>query len=157
MHSIHQFEVEALAGGSIDFADFKGKKILVVNVASACGFTPQYQQLQELSEVMKDKVVVVGFPSNDFGGQEPGSNDEIRMFCTERYHVTFPMAAKIDIHNHPVYTWLTQKSRNGILDTEVGWNFFKFLLDEEGKLIAVFPSSVSPFDDLILNHLPPVE
>lgn len=155
MHSIHQFEVEALEGGLIDFADFRGKKILVVNVASECGFTPQYQQLQELSESFKEAVVVVGFPSNNFGGQEPGSNTEIRQFCTERYQVTFPMAAKIDIHTHPVYVWLTQKSINGVLDAQVNWNFFKFLLDEEGRLLAAYPSAVSPFDDLILDRLSP--
>ncbi|MCB0641967.1 MAG: glutathione peroxidase [Phaeodactylibacter sp.] len=155
MHSIHQFEVEALEGGSIDFADFRGKKILVVNVASECGFTPQYQQLQDLSESFKEAVVVVGFPSNNFGGQEPGSNAEIRRFCTERYQVTFPMAAKIDIHTHPVYAWLTQKSLNGVLDAQVSWNFFKFLLDEEGQLLAAYPSSVSPLDDLIMDYLSP--
>jgi len=153
VHSIHSFQVEALEGGIINFADYAGKNILVVNVASECGYTPQYQQLQELYEEMKDQMVVVGMPANNFGGQEPGSNEEIRAFCTKRYGVTFPLGAKIDIHTHPLYQWLTQKSQNGVMDSQVNWNFNKYLLDEQGKLLAHFPSSVSSFDDAILTHL----
>jgi len=129
---------------------------MIVNVASRCGFTPQYAQLQELYETYQDQLVIVGFPANDFGGQEPGTNQEIQSFCTTNYGVTFPMAAKIKItgpQQHPVYSWLTQKSRNGQRDSTVNWNFHKFLLDEQGQLVSSLPSSVSPFDDQILDWL----
>lgn len=129
---------------------------MVVNVASECGFTPQYQQLQELYEEFHDKLTIVGFPSNDFGGQEPGTNEEIRAFCTRRYGVDFPLAAKITIkgsEKHPVYQWLTQKSKNGVADSQVQWNFYKYLLDENGHLVQSFPSSVSPLDEQILDWL----
>ena len=156
MDSIHQFKVKGIEGKEIDFAQFKGKKIMVVNVASECGFTPQYQQLQELYEEFQDKLTIVGFPSNDFGGQEPGTNEEIRAFCTLRYGVDFPLAAKTRIKGsdkHPVYQWLTQKSKNGVADSEVQWNFYKYLLDENGHLVQSFPSSVSPLDEKILDWL----
>ncbi len=106
MTSIHQFKVEGIEGEVIDFADFKGKKVMVVNVASACGYTPQYQQLQELFTEFNDKIVIVGFPANNFGQQEPGPNDQIRSFCTSRFGVTFPLAAKISVTGddaHPIY------------------------------------------------------
>lgn len=155
MDSIHQFKVEGIEGSEINFADFSGKKIMVVNVASECGFTPQYQQLQELYQEFRDKLVIVGFPSNDFGGQEPGTNEAIRAFCTQRYGVDFPLAAKINIKGspHPIYQWLTQKARNGVADSEVRWNFHKYLLDENGHLIQDLPSSVSPLDEPILDWL----
>ena len=156
MSSIHQFVVEDVAGKDINFADFAGKKILVVNVASECGFTSQYAQLQELYNHFQDKLTVVGFPSNDFGGQEPGSNEAIATFCTARYGVTFPLAAKIRIKGddpHPVYRWLTNKDQNGVKDSAVQWNFQKYLLDEEGHLIDTFPTNVSPTDEAILHHL----
>ena len=111
MNTIHTFKVEGSEGETIDFAAFVGKKILVVNVASECGLTPQYQQLQELYEEFGDKLTIVGFPANNFGEQEPGSNHEIQAFCTRRYGVSFPLSAKIDVTTHPVYHWLTQKSR----------------------------------------------
>lgn len=153
--SVHQFKVEGIGGAEIDFAGFAGKKVLVVNVASECGFTPQYQQLQELYEAFQDKLVVVGVPSNDFGGQEPGTNEDIRAFCTIKYGVQFPLTTKVSITNapHPLYQWLTQKAENGVLDSEVSWNFQKYLLDEKGHLVAYFPSSVSPFDERILDWL----
>lgn len=156
MHSIHQFKVTGIEGEEIDFAQFKGKKIMVVNVASECGFTPQYQQLQELYEEFQDKLMIVGFPSNDFGGQEPGTNEEIRAFCTLRYGVDFPLTAKITIKGsnmHPVYQWLTQKTQNAVADSEVHWNFHKYLLDESGHLVKSFPSVVSPLDEKILSWL----
>ena len=115
---------------------FKGKKIMVVNVASECGYTPQYQQLQELFEEFEDKLIIVGFPSNDFGNQEPSSNAEIKTFCSLKYGVTFPMAAKISIKgnsSHPIYQWLTTADANKKLDSEVKWNFNKYLLDENGQ------------------------
>ena len=153
MNTIHTFRVEGVEGETIDFAAFSGKKILVVNVASECGLTPQYQQLQELYEEFEDKIIIVGFPANNFGGQEPGSNHEIQAFCTRRYGVTFPLSAKIDVTTHPIYRWLTQKSQNGVLDSEVTWNFQKYALDEQGSLVHVFPPSASPLDDEILEWL----
>jgi glutathione peroxidase len=152
--SIHQFKVEGIDGVEIDFAQFKGKKIIVVNVASECGYTPQYQQLQELYKEFKDNLVIIGFPANDFGAQEPGSNVEIQQFCTSVYGVRFPMAAKISVtgpNRHPIYEWLTRKDLNGELNAEVQWNFCKFLLDEKGKLLQFLPSAISPLDDQILN------
>ena len=154
--SIHQFKVESIEGEELDFAKFSGKKIIVVNVASECGYTSQYQQLQELQEEFKDKLVIVGFPSNDFGNQEPGSNSEILTFCTTVYNVRFPMGSKISIkgsNKHPLYHWLTSKEQNGVLDSEVQWNFNKYLLNENGQLIRHLPSAVSPLDEQILDWL----
>ena len=153
MNSIHKFKVEGIRGEEIDFAQFRGRKIIVANVASKCGYTPQYQQLQELYEEFKDSVVAVGFPCNDFGGQEPGSNAEIKEFCTTIYGVSFPMAAKIGIirNPHPIYEWLMSKALNGVEDSAVQWNFHKFLLDEEGQLVRSLPSGVSPLDDVVLE------
>ncbi|MEM1319881.1 MAG: glutathione peroxidase [Bacteroidota bacterium] len=156
MTSIYQFKVEGIGGEVIDFADFKGKKLMVVNVASACGYTPQYQQLQELYEAFKDKIAIVGFPANNFGGQEPGSNAEIQQFCTSRFGVSFPLAAKISVvgaNAHPIYQWLTSKEQNGRLDSEVKWNFHKYLLDEEGQLFKTLPSAVSPIDASIIDWI----
>lgn len=154
--SIHEFSVPALDGGTINFSDFKGKKILVVNTASECGYTPQYAGLQELYEQYADKLVVVGFPANNFGAQEPGSNADIKTFCQKNYGVTFPMAAKISVKGddvHPLYQWLTSKAKNGVMDAEVKWNFSKFLLDESGKLIEHFHSDVQPMSEEIIGRL----
>jgi glutathione peroxidase len=154
VNAIYQFKIKGLEDNDINFARFKGKKILIVNVASECGFTPQYQQLQELYDHFKDLLIIVGIPSNDFGGQEPGSNEEIRLFCTSRYQVSFPMAAKIRIKGpdpSPLYQWLTQKSLNGVADSEVQWNFYKYLIDEEGRLVGHYPSTTSPLDDKIID------
>jgi len=155
-HSIYQFKkVEGLTGENIDFSQFKGKKILVVNTASKCGFTPQYEDLETISKKYKDKLVVVGFPSNDFGNQEPGSNEEIRAFCSATYGVEFPMAAKTKVvgeEQSPVFKFLTQKKLNGVKDSSVEWNFTKFLLDENGKLIDSFPSQVKPTDEKITKY-----
>lgn len=154
--SIYDFKVAALDGGTIDFASFKGKKILVVNTASECGFTGQYEGLEALYKKYQDKLVIVGFPANNFGGQEPGSNEEIGAFCKKNYGVTFPMAAKISVKGDdaaPVYKWLCSKSENGVLDAEVGWNFNKFLLDENGKLLAHFESKVTPMSEEITGKL----
>ena len=151
----HTFKVDSISGASIDFSDFSGKKIIVVNVASECGYTPQYQQLQELYDEFNDKMVVIGFPCNDFGGQEPGSEAAIKAFCDRNYGVAFPMTAKTGIKKdtHPIYQWLQNKAENGVLDHTVQWNFHKFLIDENGRLIAAYPSSVSPFDDRILSWI----
>ena len=154
--SIHQFKVASLDGGTIDFASFKGKKILVVNTASECGYTPQYKELQALYEKYKEKLVVVGFPANNFGGQEPGSNTEIKSFCELNYGVKFPMAAKISVSGDDmaaIYKWLTSKAQNGVLDAEIKWNFNKFLLNENGQMIAYYPSKVSPMSEEITGKL----
>lgn len=154
--NIHQFKVAGLEGDQIDFASFKGKKILVVNTASECGYTPQYKELEELSTKYKGKLVVVGFPANNFGGQEPGSNEEIKAFCEKNYGVTFPMASKTSVKGSdiaPIFKWLTTKEQNGVLDAEVKWNFNKFLLDENGKLVAYFPSKTKPMSEEITSKL----
>lgn len=154
--NIYQFTVESLDGKIIDFSTFKGKKILVVNTASACGYTPQYKELEMLYEKYKNTLVIVGFPANNFGEQEPGSNTEIATFCQKNYGVTFPMAAKISVKGDdeaPIYKWLTQKKQNGVLDAEVTWNFNKFLLDEKGNLLAYFPSKVTPMSTEITGKL----
>jgi glutathione peroxidase len=154
--SIHSFKVKSIDGGTIDLASFKGKKILIVNTASQCGYTPQYEALQKVYAANKGKLVIIGFPCNQFGGQEPGTNAEIVSFCQKNYGVSFPLADKIDVkgdHIAPIYQWLTQKSKNGVLDASISWNFNKFLLDEQGKMIAYFPSSTKPDSDAILSYL----
>jgi glutathione peroxidase len=154
--SIYDFKVEALDGSTIDFSKYKGKKILVVNTASKCGYTKQYEGLEKLYEQYKDKLVIVGFPANNFGGQEPGTNTEIGEFCKKNYGVTFPMAAKISVKGDdtaPIYKWLCNKAENGVLDAEIKWNFGKFLLDENGNLISYFPSKVEPMSEEITSKL----
>jgi glutathione peroxidase len=154
--SIHSFKVTSIDGKTINMASFKGKKILVVNTASKCGYTPQYEALEKVYETYKDKLVIIGFPCNQFGGQEPGSNDEIVAFCKKNYGVTFPLADKVDVkgdNTAAIYQWLTQKAKNGVLDATISWNFNKFLLDENGKMIAYFPSNVKPDSEAILNYL----
>ena len=154
--TLYDFKVPALDGSTIDFSKFKGKKILIVNTASECGYTPQYADLQKLYEAHKSNLVIVGFPANNFGGQEPGTNTEIKEFCKKNYGVTFPMAAKVSVKGddiHPLFKWLTTKSENGVTDAEIKWNFTKFLLDEKGKLIAVFPSKVNPNSEEITKYL----
>jgi glutathione peroxidase len=156
LKGIHDFKVPGLDGSDIDFSRFKGKKILIVNTASKCGYTRQYDDLQKLYEAHKDKLVIVGFPANNFGGQEPGSNQEIKEFCKKNYGVTFPMAEKVSVKGddtHPLFQWLTRKELNGVMDAEIKWNFTKFLLDENGKLIAVFPSRVEPGSEEITRYL----
>lgn len=155
-NSIHQFKVESLSGDEIDFSDFKGKNILIVNTASKCGYTPQYEGLEALYSSNRDNLVIVGFPANNFGAQEPGSNDEISAFCEKNYGVSFPMAAKVSVKGQdiaPIFAWLTSKSQNGVMDVDVKWNFTKFILDENGQLIASFESNVKPQSDAILEAL----
>ena len=154
--SIYDFKVESLEGGTIDFATFKGKKILVVNTASKCGYTPQYEELETLYKKYQDKLVIVGFPANNFGGQEPGTNIEIKEFCKKNYGVSFPMAAKVSVKGNdiaPIYKWLCDKSLNGVLDADVKWNFSKFLLDEKGNLVAKYDSGVKPMSEEITGKL----
>jgi glutathione peroxidase len=154
--TIYDFKVESLDGKEINFADFKGKKILVVNTASACGFTPQYADLEKVYEQYKDKLVIVGFPANNFGGQEPGTNTEIGAFCQKNYGVTFPLAAKVSVKGDdtaPIFKYLTEKDLNGVKNTTILWNFTKFLIDENGKLIDTFISTTKPTDEAITKYL----
>ena len=156
MTSIHQFNIKGINGEMINFSQFEGKKILIVNTASECGFTSQYQQLQELHDQSKEKLVIIGIPANNFGGQEPGSNQEIKDFCELKYGVNFLLTEKISVigdDQHPIYQWLTQKSLNGVSDYEVKWNFHKFLINESGQIIDSFPSNVGPLDDQILSQV----
>lgn len=155
-NSIHQFSIKGLTGGTVDFGAFRGKKILVANTASECGLTPQYKQLQELQEEYKDSLVVVGIPCNDFGGQEPGEADTIASFCERNYGVTFPLTEKLSTkapNQAPIFQFLTSKELNGLQDDEIKWNFHKFLLDEEGQLIASFPSQADPIEAM-LQYMP---
>jgi glutathione peroxidase len=145
--SIYDFKVEALDGSTIDFSKFKGKKILIVNTASQCGYTPQYEGLEALYKKHKGNLVIVGFPSNNFGKQEPGTNAEIASFCKKNYGVTFPMAAKIEVKGNnkaPIYRWLTDKQYNNYESSDVKWNFQKYLINEKGELVGMFPSKVKP-------------
>lgn len=153
---IYSFKVEGLDGGSIDFSKFKGKKIMIVNTASKCGNTPQYAELQELYEKYKDKLVIIGFPANNFGQQEPGTNDEIKAFCTKNYGVTFPMAAKVSVKGDdiaPIYKYLTDEAKKLGFDDPIKWNFTKFLLDEDGKLITVIHNRTKPMSEEVLKYL----
>jgi len=153
--SFHDLSATDINGKAVSLSEFKGKKVLVVNTASECGYTKQYAQLQELYAMYQDKgLVIIGFPCNDFGGQEPGSEAEIATFCQKNYGVTFPMMSKISVKGDdvsPVYQWLTSKAQNGVLDAKVKWNFHKFLIDEEGKLVAEYGSGTTPLDDKILD------
>lgn len=155
--TIYDYKVDALEEGKvINFADFKGKKILIVNTASKCGFTPQYADLEKISKEYADKLVVVGFPANNFGGQEPGSNVEIGAFCQKNYGVTFPLAAKVSVKGDdtaPIFKYLTEKELNGVKNTTILWNFTKFLIDENGKLIDSFVSTTKPTDEAITKYL----
>jgi glutathione peroxidase len=155
--SIYDFKVSGLNGEEIDFAKFKGKKILIVNTASECGYTPQYADLQKLHEKYKDKLVVIGFPANNFMGQEPGTNEQIKDFCQKNYGVTFPLAKKVSVTGddiHPLFKYLTEEGKKiGAAEPVIRWNFTKFLVDENGKLVKVFPSKVNPLSEEITVYL----
>ncbi|MDF1672189.1 MAG: glutathione peroxidase [Vicingaceae bacterium] len=157
MTSIHQFKVIDLYGEEFDFNDLKGKKVMVVNTASECGLTPQYKQLQAIYEKYKDQnFVIVGFPANNFGSQEPGNDEKIAAFCQKNYGVTFPMMSKSSVKGddiNEIYQFLTQKSQNGLEDSEVKWNFQKYLLDEEGYLVKVIQPQTLPDDESILKWI----
>jgi glutathione peroxidase len=170
--SIYDFKVPSLDGTEIDFSKFKGKKIMVVNTASKCGNTPQYKELEGLYQKYRDKLVIVGFPANNFGEQEPGSNAEIKEFCTRNYGVTFPMAEKVSVRGddiHPLFKYLVEQSKEMAKDLPAAnskdivwkrfvqdpviWNFTKFLLDENGKLLAVFHHKSNPLSEEVMNYL----
>lgn len=152
--SFYDFKMKDIDGNDVDFNQYKGKKVLVVNVASKCGYTPQYAELQELNEKYGDQIAILGFPANNFGGQEPGSNEDIKQFCTENYGVTFQMFDKISVKGvdkHPLYRWLSDKDLNGWNDKEPSWNFCKYFIDENGQLKKFLPSSVKPMDEEIIS------
>jgi len=155
--SIYQYVVTDINGDGFDFSSLKGKKIMVVNTASKCGLTPQYKKLQALYDRFKDSgFVVIGFPSNNFLWQEPGTNEDIGAFCEKNYGVSFPMMSKINVKGskkHPVYQFLTQKKKNGLRDSSVSWNFQKYLIDEEGQLVDVVGPRTQPDDEKILNWI----
>jgi glutathione peroxidase len=149
--NFYDFELKGIDGKQVDLNVYKGKKILIVNVASRCGYTPQYEDLQNLHEQFGNKVAVFGFPANNFGGQEPGTNQEIVEFCQANYGVSFQMFEKISVvgkDKHPLYKWLKEQSGE-----EPNWNFCKYLLDENGKVLAFYPSSVNPLDEQITAKL----
>ncbi|MBL0152279.1 MAG: glutathione peroxidase [Chitinophagaceae bacterium] len=154
--SIYDFNVPALDGTSIDFSKYKGQKIMIVNTASFCGNTHQYKDLEALYEKYKGKLVIVGFPANNFGAQEPGSNGEIKEFCTKNYGVTFPMAEKVSVKGDdiaPIYKYLSEQAAAKGFADPVKWNFGKFLLDENGNLIATFSPKTEPMSDEVLKYL----
>ena len=154
--SFYDFKINGLSGKKIDFNDFRGKHVLIVNVASKCGFTPQYKGLQALQDKYQDQLIVMGVPCNQFGGQEPGDAHAITSFCELNYGVSFLMTEKVDVkgtNQHPLYEWLTEKSVNGVKDSSVKWNFQKYLIDDHGQLVDYFYSATSPSSRKITKYL----
>ena len=155
--SIYQYSVQDIDGNDFKMSELEGKKVMIVNTASKCGFTPQYEQLEEIYQKYKDdNFTIIGFPANNFMSQEPGSNEEIKEFCSLNYGVTFPMMSKISVKGddmHPLYQYLTQKDKNGVLDNEVKWNFQKYLINEDGTLAHVFYSKTLPNDEEIIRWI----
>jgi glutathione peroxidase len=153
---VHDFKkIKSIDGKTINLAKYKGKKILIVNTASKCGFTPQYAELEKLAQKYKDKLVIIGFPANNFGGQEPGADLQIKEFCTKNFGVTFPMASKVSVAGddiHPLFKYLTS-AENPDFTGAVKWNFEKFLIDENGKLIHRFRSAVKPLSEDLTKYL----
>ncbi len=153
---IYDIQINSLQGQPIDLSQYKGKKILFVNVASKCGFTPQYRELQELHETHKDNLIIIGVPCNQFGKQEPGSDEEIKEFCQVNYGVSFLITEKIDVKGgdqHPLYAWLTKKALNGKKNSTVKWNFQKYLIDEHGEFLDFFYSITKPLNPRITSYL----
>lgn len=155
--NLYDFKVKDIDNKEFDFSTLKGKKVLIVNVASKCGYTPQYAQLEELYKKYKDQgFIIIGFPSNDFKGQEPGTNEEIKEFCTLNYGVTFPIMSKVSVigkDKAPIYKWLTEESENGKFNAEVQWNFQKFMIDKNGNIISFAPSKEGPLNPKIINWI----
>ena len=155
--SFYDFTVEDINGEEYPLSQLKGKKVLVVNTASKCGFTSQYEGLQELYEKYgNEEFMIVGFPANNFMKQEPGSNEEIAEFCSLNYGVSFPMMSKVSVkgdNQHPLYKWLTSKSENGVENSKVGWNFQKYMIDEEGQLVGHFSSKTKPGNEKLVNWI----
>lgn len=156
MASIHNISIEGINGNQLRLDQFRGKKLLIVNVASECDYTPQYEQLEELYRHYNETLSIIGCPSNDFGNQEPASEEKILSFCQTMFHVTFPLTKKINIRSrpaHPLYKWLTDRTLNGVSDNEVSWNFQKYALSPEGTWQNVFSPETSPLDDRIINWI----
>ncbi|HPQ34512.1 MAG TPA: glutathione peroxidase [Tenuifilaceae bacterium] len=155
--TLHDFTVTTLEGETFPLSQLKGKKVMVVNTASKCGLTPQYETLEKLyKQYGGEKFVIIGFPANNFMKQEPGTNSEIREFCTANYGVTFPMMEKNSVKGddiHPLYKWLTTKSENGVVDAEISWNFQKFLIDEEGNVVDYLKPREKPDSEKVLSWL----
>ena len=155
--SFHDFKVTDINGQTFDMASLKGKKVLVVNTASKCGLTPQYEALQELYDKYgSGKFIIIGFPANNFMKQEPGPNEEIAEFCKKNYGVTFPMMSKISVTGNdmaPIYKWLTQKDQNRVMDSKISWNFQKYMIDEEGRLVDFVNPKIKPDDPKIINWI----
>jgi glutathione peroxidase len=155
--TLYDFKAKTIDGKDFDFNKLKGKKVMIVNTASKCGYTPQYKQLEELYLKYNNKnFVIIGFPANNFLWQEPGTNSEIKDFCEKNYGVTFQMMEKISVKGkdmHPIYEWLTQKDQNKVKDAPVKWNFQKFLIDENGKFVEVYYSAENPLSDKITNWI----
>lgn len=154
--SIYDFKVPGLLGNEIDLAQFKGKKIMIVNTASKCGLTPQYEGLQKLYDTYKGKLVIVGFPANNFGNQEPGSKEDIAEFCKKNYGVSFPMAEKVSVKGDdiaPIYKYLLDEAAKKGFKDPITWNFTKFLVDEKGNLVTVFGPKTTPMSDEVLKYL----
>lgn len=154
MKTLHDFTANTIEGESLDLSKFKGKKLLVVNTASKCGLTPQYEDLQKLyDEFGGDNFEIIGFPANNFMKQEPGSDEKIAAFCSKNYGVSFTMMSKIDVKGkdiHPIYQWLTSKDQNGVEDNKVGWNFQKYLIDEDGKYVRMISPKEKPYNDSVI-------
>ena len=154
--SIYDFSIKSLDGGTIDFSGFKGKTVMIVNTTSMCGYTPQYSALEKLYEEHKDKLVIVGFPSDNFGGQEYKDDKDIKSFCQKNYGVTFPLTTRVDVkgdNTTPIYKYLCNKSENGVLDAEISWNFNKFIIDKDGNLLVHLDSKVKPDSQEILKYI----
>lgn len=152
----YAIKVKTIDGNDLDLHQFKGKKIMIVNTASECGFTPQYEGLEELHVKYGDKLILLGFPCNDFRGQEPGSTESIKNFCSTKFHVTFQLMEKVVVKGsniHPLYKWLTDPAKNGWNDKAPSWNFCKYLIDENGELLKFYPSTVKPLSADIVNAL----
>jgi glutathione peroxidase len=155
--SFYDFSVTDIDGNKFDLSQLKGKKVLVVNTASKCGLTPQFEDLEKLYEEYRDRgLVIIGFPSNNFANQEPGTNDEIAEFCQKNYGVSFPMMSKISVKGddiHPLYKWLTTEEENGVESSRVAWNFQKYMISEDGKLVGHVSPQKKPYNDEIINWL----
>ncbi|MGZ4054781.1 MAG: glutathione peroxidase [Bacteroidia bacterium] len=154
--SFYDFKLKSIDGKEIDFSVYKGKKVLIVNTASECGYTPQYDELQHLHETHSDKLIILGFPANNFGGQEPGSNDEIGSFCRKNFGVTFQLFQKSEVignDQNPLYKWLTDKDQNGWNTEAPTWNFCKYLVSENGELLKFYSAAISPMSEEIVEML----
>ena len=156
MASIHNISIEGINGNELRLAQFRGKKLMIVNVASECDYTPQYEQLEELYRHYRENLEIIGCPSNDFGNQEPGGEKEILTFCQTMYQVTFPLSKKINIRSapvHPLYKWLTTKTLNEVSDNEVSWNFQKYAIGPQGEWLLMFSPETSPLDDQVMKWI----